>query len=180
MSWDELFVPCWQKSGFVSCQTLSQILPANQDFVSALYTNDNHSAMDFPHIITISVGSYIYAITGHANYNEKHNWHLKTTVPAGGHFSRDSFVTAVLCYHSPRYVLLTPADDLLCLQIAHSIVSFLRTSDALNYWPTVLFRFILAQNGVLLQDTEHSRGKAFPLQAWTGPWGSRRLRLQNF
>jgi hypothetical protein len=23
-------------------------------------------------------------------------------------------------------------------------------------------------------------GKAFPLQAWTGPWGSRRLRLQNF
>jgi hypothetical protein len=24
------------------------------------------------------------------------------------------------------------------------------------------------------------KGKAFPLQAWTGPWGSRRLRLQNF
>jgi hypothetical protein len=23
-------------------------------------------------------------------------------------------------------------------------------------------------------------GKTFPLQAWTGPWGSRRLRLQNF
>jgi hypothetical protein len=23
-------------------------------------------------------------------------------------------------------------------------------------------------------------GKAFPLQAWIGPWGSRRLRLQNF
>jgi hypothetical protein len=22
--------------------------------------------------------------------------------------------------------------------------------------------------------------KAFPLQAWTDPWGSRRLRLQNF
>jgi hypothetical protein len=22
--------------------------------------------------------------------------------------------------------------------------------------------------------------KAFPLQAWTGPWGSRRLKLQNF
>jgi hypothetical protein len=22
--------------------------------------------------------------------------------------------------------------------------------------------------------------KAFPLQAWTNPWGSRRLRLQNF
>ena len=25
-----------------------------------------------------------------------------------------------------------------------------------------------------------AKGKAFPLQAWTGPWGSRRLRLQNF
>jgi hypothetical protein len=24
------------------------------------------------------------------------------------------------------------------------------------------------------------KGKAFPLQAWTGLWGSRRLRLQNF
>ena len=24
------------------------------------------------------------------------------------------------------------------------------------------------------------KGKAFPLQAWTGIWGSRRLRLQNF
>ena len=24
------------------------------------------------------------------------------------------------------------------------------------------------------------KGKAFPLQTWTGPWGSRRLRLQNF
>jgi hypothetical protein len=24
------------------------------------------------------------------------------------------------------------------------------------------------------------KGKAFPLQAWRGPWGSRRLRLQNF
>jgi hypothetical protein len=24
------------------------------------------------------------------------------------------------------------------------------------------------------------KGKAFPLQAWTGPWVSRRLRLQNF
>jgi hypothetical protein len=24
------------------------------------------------------------------------------------------------------------------------------------------------------------KGKAFLLQAWTGPWGSRRLRLQNF
>jgi hypothetical protein len=24
------------------------------------------------------------------------------------------------------------------------------------------------------------KGKAFPPQAWTGPWGSRRLRLQNF
>jgi hypothetical protein len=24
------------------------------------------------------------------------------------------------------------------------------------------------------------KGKAFPLQAWTGPWGSNRLRLQNF
>jgi hypothetical protein len=24
------------------------------------------------------------------------------------------------------------------------------------------------------------KGKAFPLLAWTGPWGSRRLRLQNF
>jgi hypothetical protein len=22
--------------------------------------------------------------------------------------------------------------------------------------------------------------KAIPLQAWTGPWGSRRLRLQDF
>jgi hypothetical protein len=24
------------------------------------------------------------------------------------------------------------------------------------------------------------KGKAFPMQAWTGPWDSRRLRLQNF
>jgi hypothetical protein len=24
------------------------------------------------------------------------------------------------------------------------------------------------------------KGKAFPLQAWTGPWGSQRLMLQNF
>jgi hypothetical protein len=24
------------------------------------------------------------------------------------------------------------------------------------------------------------KGKAFPLQAWTGPWGSRRLRLPEF
>jgi hypothetical protein len=24
------------------------------------------------------------------------------------------------------------------------------------------------------------KGKAFLLQAWTGPWGSRRLRLQYF
>jgi hypothetical protein len=24
------------------------------------------------------------------------------------------------------------------------------------------------------------KGKAFPLQAWTGPWGSRMLRVQNF
>jgi hypothetical protein len=24
------------------------------------------------------------------------------------------------------------------------------------------------------------KAKAFPLQAWRGPWGSRRLRLQNF
>jgi hypothetical protein len=27
---------------------------------------------------------------------------------------------------------------------------------------------------------EVRNGKAFPLQAWTGPCGSRRLRLQNF
>jgi hypothetical protein len=24
------------------------------------------------------------------------------------------------------------------------------------------------------------KGKALPLQAWRGPWGSKRLRLQNF
>jgi hypothetical protein len=24
------------------------------------------------------------------------------------------------------------------------------------------------------------KGKAFPLQAWTGPWDSRRLKVQNF
>ena len=24
------------------------------------------------------------------------------------------------------------------------------------------------------------KGKAFPLQAWTGPWSSSKLRLQNF
>jgi hypothetical protein len=30
------------------------------------------------------------------------------------------------------------------------------------------------------QNLVRSKGKAFPLQAWTGPWGSRRLRLQNF
>jgi hypothetical protein len=27
---------------------------------------------------------------------------------------------------------------------------------------------------------DYGKGKAFPLQAWTGPWGSQRLRLQNF
>jgi hypothetical protein len=27
--------------------------------------------------------------------------------------------------------------------------------------------------------TRDVKGKAFPLQAWTGPWGSWRLRLQN-
>ena len=29
---------------------------------------------------------------------------------------------------------------------------------------------------------DHKKGKdkAFPLQAWAGPWGSWRLRLQNF
>ena len=28
--------------------------------------------------------------------------------------------------------------------------------------------------------SEQQKKKAFPLQAWTGPWGSTRLRLQNF
>ena len=28
--------------------------------------------------------------------------------------------------------------------------------------------------------SKYVKGKAFPLQACTGPWGSRRLRLQNF
>ena len=26
----------------------------------------------------------------------------------------------------------------------------------------------------------HVKGKAFPVQVWTGPWGSQKLRLQNF
>jgi len=34
----------------------------------------------------------------------------------------------------------------------------------------------LEQEGRLLK----GKGKAIPLQAWTGPEGSRRLRLQNF
>ena len=29
-------------------------------------------------------------------------------------------------------------------------------------------------------DLQGVKGKAFPLQAWTGLWGSRRLRLQDF
>jgi hypothetical protein len=34
----------------------------------------------------------------------------------------------------------------------------------------------------IINCTERSavKGKAFPIQAWTGPWGSWRLRLQNF
>ena len=28
--------------------------------------------------------------------------------------------------------------------------------------------------------TDTFTDKAFPLQAWTGRWGSRRMRLQNF
>jgi hypothetical protein len=27
---------------------------------------------------------------------------------------------------------------------------------------------------------KEKKGKVFPLQAWIGPWGSRRLRLQSF
>jgi hypothetical protein len=35
-------------------------------------------------------------------------------------------------------------------------------------------------NEYLHEDVCKGEGKAFPLQAWTGPWGSRTLRLQNF
>ena len=34
------------------------------------------------------------------------------------------------------------------------------------------------QKKVVVLKTEEARG--FPLQVWTGPWGSRTLRLQNF
>ena len=41
-----------------------------------------------------------------------------------------------------------------------------------NIWPS-------GRQGIRRLRTNHVevKGKAFPLQAWTGPWGSRRLRL---
>jgi hypothetical protein len=33
---------------------------------------------------------------------------------------------------------------------------------------------------LLILNLDKVKGKAFPLQAWSGPWGSKRLRLQNF
>jgi hypothetical protein len=43
--------------------------------------------------------------------------------------------------------------------------------------------FFVAGNGVSYESVlctyVYVKGKAFPLQPWTGPWGSRRFTLQN-
>jgi hypothetical protein len=40
--------------------------------------------------------------------------------------------------------------------------------------------YVLMIDGVFRMITEDKKGKATPLQAWTGPEGSRRLRLLDF
>jgi hypothetical protein len=35
-------------------------------------------------------------------------------------------------------------------------------------------------NTILISDSKGKKGKSIPLQAWTGPEGSRRLRLPDF
>jgi hypothetical protein len=39
---------------------------------------------------------------------------------------------------------------------------------------------LVASNSYKFVSSVNSKGKAFPLQAWAGPWGSRRMGLQNF
>jgi hypothetical protein len=59
-----------------------------------------------------------------------------------------------------------------------------KPSDEL--WPNLhaWWDFVLAYRQHLLLTKHHtkqlSKGKAVPLQAWTGPEGSRRLRLSDF
>jgi hypothetical protein len=50
------------------------------------------------------------------------------------------------------------------------------TRTALTFTESVVFLI----PGLTLRKKRIGKGKAFPLQPWTGPWGSRRTRLQNF
>jgi hypothetical protein len=53
---------------------------------------------------------------------------------------------------------------------------------SLTKWATnfSLFQSIKPSYGVLPASCSIGKGKAVPLQAWTGPEGSRRLRLPDF
>jgi hypothetical protein len=44
----------------------------------------------------------------------------------------------------------------------------------------VVFFFLFASEGLNTIPVYFPKGKAIPLQAWTGPEGSRRLRLPDF
>ena len=50
---------------------------------------------------------------------------------------------------------------------------------ALSLWKTV-FRVTFAPPCITVSINEKVKCKAIPLQAWTGPEGSRRLRLPDF
>ena len=41
-------------------------------------------------------------------------------------------------------------------------------------------RLEIDENGAMVKSRSQEKGKAVPLQAWTGPEGSRRLRLPDF
>jgi hypothetical protein len=62
-----------------------------------------------------------------------------------------------------------------CPSLVPSLNSFTR------YFPLLFHYKYKTMNAVCVKiRCKKKKGKAFPLQAWTGPWGSRRLRLQNF
>jgi len=49
-----------------------------------------------------------------------------------------------------------------------------------SFWPEDGIEVDAKENKYMFMSCEESNGTAIPLQAWTGPEGSRRLRLPDF
>jgi hypothetical protein len=73
---------------------------------------------------------------------------------------------------------MTPVTNLIVLK-SNACIEFESRFLATEIFYAVHFglRYIIIVQSLY---TTKVKGKAFPLQSWTDPWGSRSLRLQNF